>query len=386
MKSIGTKFSIAVAGLAAVFAVFVLYRTWSVTDAHVTKQVALQTELALEFNLAIRKYVAEKIRPRMEALVEKNEFIPETMSTSYVARSIFEEVRKKFPDYIIKFSAENPRNPINQAGPDEMKMIEYFNKNPEVKRWAGEIRLRDKQYFAQFKARRMKKSCLRCHGRPEDAPASMRRRYGDSAGFYRRVGDVVALDTIAIPTDKVRTVLAAEAFKQSIVMVVALGVLFGAIILMFRLLISRRLAVITSHFKQAAERPDTENITPVKLRGRDEVGVLAAAFNTLAAKLHDSYASLECRVSQRTSDLAKANDKLQIEITERKRADEERHKSMKQLERFNRLAVGREQRMIELKGEVNDILRSTGQQERYKTHTSEGPEPIGAGEKEESHT
>ena len=72
--------------------------------------------LALDFNLAIREYVAETIRPLMFKLVDKGVFIPKAMSSSFISRSIFEKVRKKFPDFIIKFSAINPRNPINQAG------------------------------------------------------------------------------------------------------------------------------------------------------------------------------------------------------------------------------------------------------------------------------
>ena len=49
--------------------------------------------MALQFDLAIRKYVAHQIRPRMYKLLKEDEFIPETMSTSYVARAIFEDVR-----------------------------------------------------------------------------------------------------------------------------------------------------------------------------------------------------------------------------------------------------------------------------------------------------
>ena len=51
----------------------------------------------------------------MYKMVGEDDFVPETMSTSYVARTIFEDVRNEFPNYIIKFSSDNPRNPANQA-------------------------------------------------------------------------------------------------------------------------------------------------------------------------------------------------------------------------------------------------------------------------------
>ena len=61
-----------------------------------------------------------------------------------------------------------------------------------------------------------------------------------------------------------------------------------------------------------------------------------------------------------------------IDITARKRAEEELRRRMQELERanadlarFNRVAVGRELRMIELKKVVNDACRQAGQPVRY---------------------
>jgi PAS domain S-box-containing protein len=55
-----------------------------------------------------------------------------------------------------------------------------------------------------------------------------------------------------------------------------------------------------------------------------------------------------------------------VDITERKRADEKLHQNIAELERFSKLAVGREDRMIELKKEINTMLRDLGQPEKYK--------------------
>lgn len=40
--------------------------------------------------------------------------------------------------------------------------------------------------------------------------------------------------------------------------------------------------------------------------------------------------------------------------------------NIEQLERFSRLVVGREERMIELKAEINDLLAGQGLQAKYK--------------------
>ena len=141
-----------------------LYRTYTKATSDIENLIKQQLGLALNFDLAIREYVAEKVRPVMFNLVGEETFIPETMSTSFIARSIFEKVRKNFPDYIIKFASDNPRNPINKAGPEELKMIKYFNEDPNNKVWTGEIVIGKKDYIATFSAMRMKQSCFRCHG------------------------------------------------------------------------------------------------------------------------------------------------------------------------------------------------------------------------------
>jgi PAS domain S-box-containing protein len=56
---------------------------------------------------------------------------------------------------------------------------------------------------------------------------------------------------------------------------------------------------------------------------------------------------------------------IQRDITLQKQAERQLKKNMSELEQFNRLAVGRELRMIELKREVNGIARTAGLVEPY---------------------
>jgi len=56
---------------------------------------------------------------------------------------------------------------------------------------------------------------------------------------------------------------------------------------------------------------------------------------------------------------------IQRDITARKQAEAQLKKNMSELEQFNRLAVGRELRMIELKRQVNEMARAAGLDEVY---------------------
>ena len=218
MRSITAKFLIPAGAFMLAFSAFMLHRNYRVNQQHMHELLHQQAALSLAFDLAIREYVAEHIRPVSERQLGKDDFVPETMSTSFVARSIFEKVRREFPGYVIKFSSQNPRNPSNQAGPEELRIIEHFNGNRDAQTWTGPIHLDGKPYLAHFAARRTKESCLQCHGRPEDAPASLVARYGPKAGFHRPLGEVAALDMVAIPTGAAEASLRSEILLRTALM------------------------------------------------------------------------------------------------------------------------------------------------------------------------
>ena len=54
------------------------------------------------------------------------------------------------------------------------------------------------------------------------------------------------------------------------------------------------------------------------------------------------------------------------DITERERNEKELKQRMEELERFNRLVTGREERMIQLKAEINALLEELGREQKYK--------------------
>ncbi|MFZ2445604.1 MAG: DUF3365 domain-containing protein [Syntrophobacteraceae bacterium] len=331
MKSVSTRFLVPFGLLAVLISMFVFYLAYEASRKHATELMYQQAAMALEFNLAIRSYAGKHIRPVMERMVDKDVFMPETMSTSFISRSIFEEVRKKFPDYIVRFSSENPRNPINSASPDELRMIEFFRGNPQIDRWTEEIEIEGKHYLAHFKPRRIRQECMRCHDTPEDAPAELIKLYGATASFHRKLGDIAGLDTVAVPMDAIHASLASEMRSQSMFLAAGLALLLGSIFLVFRLVVTRRIVTMSNHFNEIAAHAESSQMTPVEVRGNDEITALGVAFNQLVEKLRSAHAYLELRVSRRTEELRRANEHLKSELTERKRAEEALKESQRQL-------------------------------------------------------
>jgi PAS domain S-box-containing protein len=321
MKSIKSKLLIYIGSIVLIFSTILFYRTYTLIIGNYENLTNQQLALALNFDLAIRGYVAENIRPIMFEVLSEGDFIPKTMSTSFVARNIFNKVRSQFPDYIIKFSADNPRNPVNLAGPEELKMIRYFNENPRQKVWTGEINLGNRPYFAKFSAMRMEESCLRCHGQPADAPKQLLEIYGSEASFNLPLGQVVGLDTIAIPKEKVTALFFNEAINNFSLLGIGLSLLCLSLVFVFKFVITDRLSKITDHFVHTEEQDGVVEIQPIEITGQDEITTLASNFNKMAERLNDYYFLLEEKVEERTKELRRANEQLKKEIEERKQAE-----------------------------------------------------------------
>jgi len=79
----------------------------------------------------------------------------------------------------------------------------------------------------------------------------------------------------------------------------------------------------------------------VVIQSNDEIGNLARAFNTMSQKLKQYYQDLGKEVRQRTADLEKSKHILESKIND--------------LERFQKVTIGRELRMIELKNKIKEL-------------------------------
>jgi signal transduction histidine kinase len=105
----------------------------------------------------------------------------------------------------------------------------------------------------------------------------------------------------------------------------------------------------------AAARGDLRAILPVERT--DEIGVLASSFNTMAEDLSRHQRHLEELVAARTSELRAANVRLEQEVVDRTRAEQELRVSRQQLRDLAaHLQSVREQERTDVAREVHDEL------------------------------
>ncbi|MDD8018211.1 MAG: response regulator [Bacteroidota bacterium] len=84
----------------------------------------------------------------------------------------------------------------------------------------------------------------------------------------------------------------------------------------------------------------------------------------LRQELIELNASLEQKVQTRTAELI-------VEISERKKAEEELKKRVNELQRWYDATLGRENRVVDLKKEVNELLKQAGKPPRYSNPESQ---------------
>jgi two-component system cell cycle sensor histidine kinase/response regulator CckA len=81
---------------------------------------------------------------------------------------------------------------------------------------------------------------------------------------------------------------------------------------------------------------------------------------------HIVWGQLVCTVVRDTNNQPLFTIGMFEDISERKQAEEKLNQKMEDLERFNRLTVDRELRMVELKIEINTLLKQAGKLEKYR--------------------
>ncbi len=77
----------------------------------------------------------------------------------------------------------------------------------------------------------MKESCLKCHATPEAAPKDVTERYGSTAGYGFKVGDLGGVISVRIPLDFSFATVARQFNAMGVTAYMAVALVLGALIL-----------------------------------------------------------------------------------------------------------------------------------------------------------
>ncbi|MEA3316003.1 MAG: DUF3365 domain-containing protein [Campylobacterota bacterium] len=134
----------------------------------------------------------------------------------------------------IKLASDRPRNKDNQADKQELKVIDYFNKNKDKKEYFEFIKTNNSEesYYQYGFSLKVKQDCLVCHTKPQNAPKFIRERYTQGYGYS--LGDIRGIISIKIPkkhTEKYTEVIFKEQVEFNIIVFIILFIVAIFIIL-----------------------------------------------------------------------------------------------------------------------------------------------------------
>src|SRR3974390_289023 len=161
-------------------------------------QVLQQAELMMASARSTRDYTSDQIKPLLLKNPEHEiNFLPQTVP-AFGATTIFNTLRKSYPNYSYREATLNPTNLVDRADDWETDIIRYFSDHPAEKRLVGE---RDTPTGRQlYLARPMAvgPSCMECHSTPDAAPAAMIKKYGSANGFGWSLDQIISAQVVSV--------------------------------------------------------------------------------------------------------------------------------------------------------------------------------------------
>ncbi len=259
------------------------YAAWRFLHANARDQVQQQSRLMMEATSSTRAYTSKQIRPLLEAVQQaENTFLPQTVP-AYSATQVFGYLRQRYPDYTYKEATLNPTNLADRAVDWEADVVNVFRNDPSKLEFTGERDTPTGRSLYLAKPIQAVESCLVCHSVPEAAPPAMLKIYGTSNGFGWKVNEIVGAQIISVP-ESVPIATAEEAFRR--LMFWLTGISLASLVLLNVALV---FAVVrpVSRMSEAADEISKGNldIPELPVQGRDEIAVLADAFNRMHRSL-----------------------------------------------------------------------------------------------------
>ncbi len=300
--------------------------------------------ILLNRNLATHAYFSTELKPGVLELaggrLPAGYFDPSWMSSTYAVRQIdgiFKAM--KSGEYYYKECAINARSPENEADPVEKAFIEEMKRKPALTFRSEIQQIGGKPYLVVMRrGETMEPPCIGCHGEPGKAPGGLVSRFGEERSFHRSVGELVSAISIRVPLSAAYADAKRYSLGLSALLLALFAALGAAMYFLNRRLLLKPLVAVRDEARRISVHGGGSG-EAIPLPAMQELRDLTAAFNAMSADVARHQAELERRVAERTRELSEANERLETEIAERRRAEERLVESRK-MEAVGRLAGG----------------------------------------------
>jgi len=284
------KFNLVLLGIFVLGFVIAGYVSYRVLQANAREEIVQNARLMMEAALSSRTYTNTQVKPLLETQL-KYAFLPQTVP-AYAATEMFNEMRKKHPDYGYKEATLNPTNPRDRASDWEADIVNTFRQSKDNVEMVGE---RDTPTGrALYLARPIQitsAACLVCHSTIEVAPKTMTDLYGPANGFGWKMNEVIGAQVVSVPMS-VPIKRADETFRTFMLSLAGVFVVtFVLLNVMLHLMVIGRVTRLSA----IADQVSLGNMDAGDFRTRssDEIGVLTEALGRMKVSLVQAMKMLE---------------------------------------------------------------------------------------------
>ena len=324
---------------------------------------------------AVRAHAGTVIRPKATELIGDG-FVTELQSTSYTANGVFSKIPKE-DRYGLSFRTASikPRNPNNRANEAEaeiIKMLDDMHEKGQKPAWQGFRKLNGAENFIIAVGEVNEPSCMKCHGRPEDAPEGMRKLYpvAKDDGYGHLVNHVESAEIVAIPVaaveasvDKLRIYSVVISIFILAIALVGINYFLNAIFRPVRRVTDVAQQIAGGDLQGASESLDAyyhgdsrqPEQTEEKPKESDETGKLLNSFNTMTHNLNSLVGQVQNSGIQVTTSATEiAASARQLEATAAQQAV-----SLNEVSATSNGIFATSQQLTGTMGEVADMVSGT---------------------------
>ena len=276
------KFNLVLLGIFLLGFAIAGYVSYGVVQANAREEIVQNARLMMEAALSSRTYTNTQVKPLLETQL-KYAFLPQTVP-AYAATEMFNEMRKKHPDYGYKEATLNPTNPRDRASDWEADIVNTFRQSKDTVEMVGE---RDTPTGrALYLARPIQitnAACLVCHSTPDAAPRTMIDLYGPANGFGWKMNEVIGAQVVSVPMSV--PIRRADATFRTFMLSLA-GVFVVTFVLlnaMLHVMVIRRVTRLSA----IADQVSLGNLDAgeFQTRSKDEIGTLTEALGRMKTSM-----------------------------------------------------------------------------------------------------
>jgi protein-histidine pros-kinase len=264
--------------------------SYRMLQSNAREEILDNARVMMETALSSRSYTNAQIKPLLETQL-KYTFLPQSVP-DYAAIELFNELRKKFPDYSYKEATLNPTNPRDRAVEWEADLVNQFRNDTAKVELVGERETPTGPVLYLAQPIVIKDgACLACHSTVAAAPKTMIELYGQANGFGWKLNDIIGAQIVSVP----KALPVQRANRTFRWLMVLYTVVFILIIALLNVMLHTMVIQRVKHLSKLADEVSLGHLEAAEFttKSKDEIGVLTGALSRMNKSLMQAIKMLE---------------------------------------------------------------------------------------------